>query len=56
MIYTGIGFVGTLALSSFGLPPIGGLITRSFMSPFYVNPLSITPTSTHSAEEIFGMQ
>lgn len=39
MIYTGLGFIGSLALSSFGLPPIGGLLTRSLIGPFN----SITP-------------
>lgn len=39
MIYTGLGFIGSLALSSFGLPPIGGLLTRSLIGPFN----SVTP-------------
>ena len=39
MIYTGLGFIGSLALSSFGFPPIGGLLTRSLIGPFN----SVTP-------------
>lgn len=39
MIYTGLGFIGSLLLSSFGLPPIGGLLTRSLIGPFN----SVTP-------------
>ena len=39
MIYTGLGCIGSLALSSFGFPPIGGLLTRSLIGPFN----SVTP-------------
>lgn len=31
-LYTGVGLLGSMALSSIGLPPVGGLLTRALIS------------------------
>lgn len=50
VIYTGVDLLGSMALSSFGMPPIGGLLVRAFTSRETV------VSSTESVGEIIRLR
>nr|YP_009729730.1 hypothetical protein [Plasmopara viticola]QHW07469.1 hypothetical protein [Plasmopara viticola] len=50
VIYTGVGLLGSMALSSFGMPPIGGLLVRALTSRETV------VSSTESVGEIIRLR
>lgn len=49
VLYAGVGLLGSMALSSFGMPPVGGLLVRALTS-------SETITSTQSVGEIIRLR
>jgi hypothetical protein len=46
ILYTGVGLLGSMALSSMGMPPVGGLLIRA------LTPSETVVSSTQSVEEI----
>jgi len=49
MLYAGVGILGSMALTSLGMPPVGGLLVRS------ITP-SVTNISSNSVEEIIRLR
>lgn len=50
VLYAGVGLLGSMVLSSFGIPPIGGLLVRSLISS------DIIVSSTQSVGEVIRLR